>query len=59
MVRSISTNVDEETVNKIKTLSSGCSLCFGTGFKIPLLVNLSLPEPMPESTSLRLDKLWY
>ena len=59
IVRSISTNVDTETTNKIKSLSSGCALAFGTGFKIPILINLDLPSPMPESTSLLLDKLWY
>lgn len=59
MVKSISTNVTIEAINKIKTLNSGCALSFGTGFKIPLLVSFELPSPMPESSSLKLDDLWY
>lgn len=59
IVKNISTNVDMESLEKLKTLNSGTCLAFGTGFKIPLLVNLKLPSPMPESTSLKLSELWY
>ena len=59
IVKNISTNVDMESLEKLKTLNSGTCLAFGTGFKIPLLVNLELPNPMPESTSLKLSELWY
>lgn len=59
IVKNISTNVDMESLEKLKTLNSGTCLVFGTGFKIPLLVNLELPSPMPESTSLKLSELWY
>ena len=59
IVKNISTNVDIESLEKLKTLNSGTCLAFGTGFKIPLLVNLELPSPMPESTSLKLSELWY
>ena len=59
IVKNISTNVTEEALEKLKTLNPGTALCFGTGFKIPLLVKLELPSPMPESTNLILDKLWY
>ena len=59
IVKNISTNITEETLEKLKTLNPGTALVFGSGFKIPLLVSLDLPTPMPESTSLSLDKLWY
>lgn len=59
MIKEISTNVTFETLNRIKTLSSGTALVFGTGFKLPLLVNISLPSPMPESTSLKVNEMWY
>lgn len=59
IVKNISTNVGMESLEKLKTLNSGTCLAFGTGFKIPLLVNLELPSPMPESTSLKLSELWY
>lgn len=59
IVKSISTNVTEEALEKLKTLNSGTSLIFGTGFKLPLLAELKLPSPMPESTSLNISKIWY
>ena len=59
IVKSISTNVTEEALEKLKTLNSGTALIFGTGFKLPLLAELKLPSPMPESTSLNISKIWY
>lgn len=59
IVKSISTNVDTESLEKLKTLNSGTSLVFGTGFKIPLLVSFDLPSPMPTSTNVMLSQIWY
>ena len=59
IVRGISSNVTDETIEKIKTLHPGMGLVFGTAFKVPLLVSFPLPNPMPVSTSLRIDEVWY
>ena len=59
IVKSISTNVTEESLEKLKTLNPGTCLVFGTGFKIPLLVSLELPTPTPVSTSININELWY
>lgn len=59
IVKNISTNISEESLEKLKTLNPGTAFVFGSGFKVPLLVRLDLPTPMPESTSLSVDKLWY
>lgn len=59
IVRGISSNVTEETIEKIKTLHPGMGLVFGTAFKVPLLVNFPLPNPLPVSTSLRVSDIWY
>lgn len=59
IVRSMSTNVSSETLEKIKGLNPGTAFCFGTGFKIPTLVMFTLPRPLPESTSLKISELWY
>ena len=59
IVRSISSNVTDENIEKIKTLHPGMGLVFGTAFKVPLLVNFPLPNPMPVSTSLKIDDVWY
>ena len=59
IVRSISSNVTDENIEKIKTLHPGMGLVFGTAFKVPLLVNFPLPNPMPVSTSLRIVDSWF
>ena len=59
IVKGISSNVTDETIEKIKTLHPGMGLVFGTAFKVPLLVNFPLPNPMPISTSLKIDEVWY
>lgn len=59
IVKGISSNVTDETLEKIKTLKPGMGLVFGTAFKVPLLVKFSLPNPMPISTSIKIDKVWY
>ena len=59
IVRVISSNVTDETIEKIKTLHPGMGLVFGTAFKVPLLVNFPLPNPMPISTNIRVDTAWY
>ena len=48
-----------ETLNVLKTLNSGTALGFGTAFKIPVIVNFDLANPMPESSSLKLNQIWY
>lgn len=59
IVRGISSNVTDETIEKIKTLHPGMGLVFGTAFKVPLLCNFPLPNPLPVSTSLKIDEVWY
>ncbi|MBO5475130.1 MAG: DUF87 domain-containing protein [Bacilli bacterium] len=59
IVKGISSNVTDETIEKIKTLHPGMGLVFGTAFKVPLLVSLPLPSPLPVSTSLKIDTIWY
>ena len=59
IVKNLSTNVNNETLEKVKSLNPGTALVFGTGFKIPLLAKFELPSIMPESTSVDLEKIWY
>ena len=48
-----------QTLEKIKSLRPGMALCFGNAFKIPLIVELPLPDPMPKSTSVDITTTWY
>ena len=59
MIKSITTNIEENVFEKLKSFLPGTALVFGVSFNIPLLVNLDLPNPMPESTSVRISESWY
>ena len=59
LIASMSINVGEDTISSLKTIRPGTGLCFGTAFKIPLLVKFDLPDPMPKSSSVDISKIWY
>lgn len=59
IISNISSNVSVETIEKIKSLLPGTAIVFGTSFKVPLIVRLDLPNPMPKSTSVDIVSKWY
>ena len=59
IVRTMSTNVSTANIEQIKSLSPGSAFAFGVGFKIPILVNFELPNPIPESTSVNVKNIWF
>lgn len=59
IISSISSNVDASVIEKLKSLVPGTAMVFGVSFKIPLLIKLDLPDPMPESTSVDIESRWF
>ena len=59
IINSITSNVSSETIEQIKNLNSGTCMAFGSAFKLPLIVKLDLPDPMPKSTSADIVSSWY
>ena len=59
MIKSITSNITDSTFEKLKSFLPGNALVFGTSFKLPLLVKVDLPNPMPESTSVNISDEWY
>jgi DNA helicase HerA-like ATPase len=59
IISNISSNVSIETVEKLKSLTPGIAMVFGVSFKLPLLAKLELPDPMPQSTSVDVESIWY
>ncbi len=51
-------NITEDTIEKQKSLQVGNCLVFGTGFKIPLIARLEMPNPMPQSSSCNVVETW-
>lgn len=51
-------NITEDTIEKQKSLQVGNCLVFGSGFKIPLIAKLEMPNPMPQSSSCDVVDKW-
>ena len=51
-------NITEEIVEKQKALQPGYCLCFGDAFKVPLILKVDLPNPVPESANCNVVETW-
>lgn len=59
IVVSMSSNLTPQEIEKLKTLRPGTALVFGSAFRVPLLTRLNLPDPLPKSTNVNLESIWY
>ena len=57
-IRKMVPNISDDVVEKQKTLQSGTCLGFGSAFKIPLIVKLKMPDPMPKSGNCDVVTIW-
>lgn len=51
--------VSEATMAKIKILTPGNCMLFGTAFKMPILTSVDKPNPTPYSDSCNISATWY
>lgn len=51
-------NITEDTIEKQKSLQVGNCLVFGSGFRIPIIARLELPNPVPQSSSCDVVEKW-
>lgn len=51
-------NITEDTIEKQKSLQVGNCLAFGSGFRIPIIARLDMPNPMPQSSSCDVVEKW-
>ena len=58
-IESVVQNIDEATINKIKSLHPGTCMIFGNAFKLPVIVNMDMPNPEPLSNNCNIVKTWY
>ena len=47
------------TMDKIKVLTPGHCMLFGTAFKMPILTSVDKPDPTPYSDSCNISATWY
>lgn len=52
-------NITSEIIKKIKLLQPGTCIAFGSGFKLPSLIKLDMPNPAPSSNSCDISKIWF
>ena len=52
-------NISSEVVNRIKSLQPGNCIAFGSAFKVPISINVEIPNPEPNSNNVDLATVWY
>ncbi len=58
-IRQMVPNITTEILKKIKLLQPGTCIAFGSGFKLPSLIKLDMPDPAPSSNSCDISKIWF
>ena len=58
-VETLIPGINEITMSKIKMLTPGNCMLFGTAFKMPILTNIDKPNPTPHSDSCDIGNTWY
>ena len=51
-------NISADVIAKQKTLQPGSCVGFGGAFKIPMIVKLDLPNPLPYSSNCNVSACW-
>ena len=51
-------NVSSDIIEKLNSLQSGTLVSFGNAFKIPLLIKMDLPNPLPYSSNCDVIARW-
>lgn len=58
-IREMVPNITNETVKMLRILQPGTCVAFGTGFNVPILVHMDMPDPAPDSSSSDISNLWF
>lgn len=51
-------NVSSDIIEKLNSLQAGTLVSFGSAFKIPLLIKMDLPNPLPYSSNCNVLERW-
>lgn len=51
-------NISQDVIEKQKTLQPGSCVGFGSAFKIPMIIRLELPNPLPYSSNCNVSTRW-
>ena len=51
-------NMSEEIIDKQKSLQPGMCVAFGSAFKVPMIIQMPLPNPAPHSSNVNVVSIW-
>lgn len=51
-------NMSAEIVEKQKSLQPGMCVAFGSAFKVPMIIKMPLPNPVPHSSNVNVVSVW-
>lgn len=52
-------NITTEVITKLRILQPGVCVGFGNAFKVPVLIQLDMPDPAPSSASCDISNVWF
>lgn len=58
-IKEIVPNITVETIKKLKILQPGNCVAFGSAFKVPVIIQMDMPNPMPSSSSCDIRANWF
>ena len=57
-IRTMLPNISQDVIEKQKVLQPGNCVGFGGAFKLPMIIKLEMPNPMPYSTNCNVSERW-
>ena len=57
-IRTMLPNISQDVIEKQKVLQPGNCVGFGSAFKLPMIIKLEMPHPMPYSTNCDVSARW-
>ncbi len=58
-VSSLLPNISSDFLLKLKTFHSGVCVAYGTAFRMPVIIKVGEPNPVPLSQNVDISKTWY
>lgn len=58
-IRTMIPNITNEIVKRLRILQPGHCIAFGSGFKVPAMIKMEMPNPQPSSSSCNISSSWF
>lgn len=58
-ISSLLPNISDDFFDRLKTFHSGVCVAYGSAFKMPVIIQVDEPNPVPLSQNVNISKVWY